>query len=377
MLVFLKQGFSLKEKRNFMKKRILYISLAVIVFFVLILILYFLFYCQRLKTDEGKISISETTIEEPPPDTQEEIPETTLPHDGEEEDRIREENRAPRIRTVFYGEDNITDFLRTDAFPMPYEEALHSFTIISEDEDGDVLGYNIDCTHGRIDDIEMLSDDSVLFTWHSPANMEASLTPLNAQITVRVRDTTGDEDRMEIRIALLPVEPEIRPAITETFFLSESISYTIRAADGAVMAGEYYIGDNGPDDFKVFISFDISSLADVEIESARLEIANVGVRGNPTGFFSYIYVHVKDYGETVEERDFSGGTQLFSVDISTLGTSIVNEGPNIQDRLQRSVNERKTYYQMSFGLGGRGINNGDDVADGYTLSDIRLIVTYR
>ena len=222
-----------------MKKRILYISLAVIVFFILILLLYLLFYCQSLKTDEGKISISETTIEEPSPDTQEEIPETTLPHDGEEEDRIREENRAPRIRTVFYGEDNITDFLRTDAFPIPYEEALHSFIIISEDEDGDVLGYNIDCTHGRIDDIEMLSDDSVLFTWRSPANTEASLTPLNVQIRVRVRDSMGDEDRMTIRIALLPVEPEIRPAITETFFLSESISYTIRAADGAVMAGEY------------------------------------------------------------------------------------------------------------------------------------------
>ncbi len=360
-----------------MKKRILYISIAVIVFLALILILFLLFYCQRLKTDEDKISISETTIEEPPPDTQEEIPETTLPDEGEDEDRIREENSAPRIRIVFYGEDNITDFLRTDAFPMPYEEALHSFIIISEDEDGDVLGYNIDCTHGRIQDIEMLSDDSVLFTWLSPANTEASLTPLNAQIIVRVRDTTGDEDRMTIRIALIPVEPEIRPIITETFLLSESISNTIRAADGAIMAGEFYIGDNGPDYFVSFLSFDISSLAGAEIEGVRLEIGNVGVRGNPTGFFSFIYVREKDYGEIVDEADFFGGSQLFSVDISTLGTSIVNEGANIKSSLQRSVDERKNYYQMSLSLGGRGVNNGDAVADGYVLSDIRLIVSYK
>ncbi len=365
-----------------MKKRILYLSMAVIVFFILILILYFIFFCQRPKIDEDKINISDTTIEEPsPPDTEEEIPQTTLPHneededidgDREEDDRVIAQNSIPRIQSVFYGEDNITDFLRTDALPIAYEEDVHSFIIISEDDDGDVLGYNIDCTHGRIEDIEMISDDSVFFTWRSPDNAEGSVTPLNTQIIVRVRDTIGEEDRITIRLALLPVEPEIIP----TFYISITadpnlsgyiVEDTVRAGLGMVQVGDW---DNDKQ-IKGYFSFHLRGTEralseDFRVLQASLEFERIIPVGSPEMISERIDFKVFDYGESLESEDFRvGGIHVFDHLSADFRAPLRLTSDVLTSELNRAFAEGKTWFQIKTGMLRTSNHNG--ITDVYQI----------
>ncbi len=108
------------------------------------------------------------------------------------------------------------------------------------------------------------------------------------------------------------------------------------------------IGDNIYNGYEHgFISFDIRELPNLPIYSARINITDIDVRGDPT-YAEYLIIEACDYGDSLSIGDSAIGLRLEClptrqiVDSRTINIS--NE--TLRTLLQRAVNEDKDNFQL-------------------------------
>jgi len=330
-------------------------------------------------TDDGSPSSTNTgdgTDEDPAgPADGDEVPDepADVPDDGDDGEPDDRDNIVPRILEIYYEDDEMIDFLSTDSLPIRYEEAVHNFTVISIDPDGNEMDFDITASHGEITDITRMAVDGVSFNWISPANSEGSDTPLNVLITVAVTDPHDARTTFDIRIALMPVAEEgTESGYAPIGALPGSSGYITQ--DTETRTGVIIIGDRSNDkQVKGYLSFHIGAFTGrADIDSVSLSIGNINVAGNPSDVGTLLDFKAFDYGE-LDDSDFAvGGTRLFRVGVSAFTSPFETSSSSLVDALQAAVDEGKLKFQIKIGF--NGTTDGDGVDDFFQFTpDVTLL----
>ncbi len=337
---------------------------------LLLSLLLILLYCQQFKGDAGKISLTETEKqdldaekEELEKDTGTTLPDPEIDENDllpEDREDLNAQNRSPRISSVLFAAEDMTEYLRNETLPMQYVEELHSSIIIAEDEDGDVLSFDISCTHGVIEELEVLSSQSVFFVWRSPGNTESSLDPLNVRIAIRVSDGNSGQDLFPIRIALLPVTAEEDPPLEEIIIagtvIPADISMSGYIIEGVgVRTGDIYVGDwDNNEQVKGYITFDIREMRNWPASSIRavwIDFELIGKLGNPETISERRDFKIFEYGESLEMEHFRvGGRRLFYGTASGFDPSRVLTSPVLLEELTAAIERNQSFFQIKIGM---------------------------
>ena len=114
-------------------------------------------------------------------------------------------NRAPVISVAAHGRSFITNF--EASLTITHDQDRYEFQVLAVDEDGDLLDFDVEASHGRIIESETVrmespdDPDRVIFTWEY---RDVLREEQNVQFTVTVRDPSGASDRKILKVTLLP-----------------------------------------------------------------------------------------------------------------------------------------------------------------------------
>lgn len=324
------------------------------------------------ETEENERSTGEESEDGGETTTADEDADTT----GEEENREDEgeseeegiENQPPEIVSIFYGDDDMIDFLEDESIPARFERATHEFIIIAEDPEGDEMDFEIDQNHGEITDKTRVANDSVAFTWISPDNTEDSETPLMANINLTVSDSSGNEDSFTINIALLPVAEEVL-SISASIEADESLSGFVMS-DGTIRTGVIVIGDWETNAVsKGYLSFNISDSMGIDISElnmVKLRFDNINVSSNPEDFASAVDFKKFNYGSELDIEDFEvGGRRFFTTPISEFMHSFEASSDILKEEFINSVRAEEEWFQIKFAL--NSTTDNDDTGDYFQM----------
>ncbi len=286
----------------------------------------------------------------------------------DDDDMSDEGNSPPDIAAIFFGDEEMTDFLRVETLPERYEEADHNITVIAEDPDGDEMNFNIVATQGEVADITRLAVDSVSFNWISPPNTEDSETPLDVDIAVTVSDPHGAEDSFTINIALLPVAEEefdfggavsieADPSLSGYIIKDTEVGYEM------IIVGDISLNKQT----KGYLSFDLSYFDrydGVDIIDAVFIIDHINKRGEPADFSTIVDFKAFDYGTEINMADFAvGGNRIFSVELPTFVSPFEISSESLLNEMQNAIDSGKERFQIKVGL--NGATDSEDDYDFY------------
>ena len=282
----------------------------------------------------------------------------------------------PKIITVFYMDDDITEFLKREALTVQYVSGEHDFIIIAEDADGDELIFNIAPEHGEVVNIERVDNESVSFVWICPDNVDSSIEPLSTRINVTVRDAAGNEDLFNINIAMLPVldmepvESEGEDAerreivsIAADSSLSGYITKDTEIRTGVVMVGDW----TNNKQIKGYLTFYLSDFGaifrDVVINEVSFRFDNINKSGSPELLSDLIDFKAFNYGNSLDAGDFAvGGTSFISVSTGVFTAGRAGFGSYMLDSLlQDAVSSGQEKFQIKIGL--KTATDNDGVSD--------------
>jgi hypothetical protein len=279
----------------------------------------------------------------------------------------------PQIITVFYMDDDMTEFLEREALPVLYASGEHDFIIIAQDEDGEEMNFDINEEHGEVVNIERADNESVSFTWISPDNVEGSIDPLSTKIKVTVRDASGNEDLFNISIALLPaldMEP-VEPA-DEGEDRRETVSIAADSAlsgyiikDTEVRTGVVMVGDwTNNKQIKGYLTFDLSDFggffSDAVINEVMIRFTHINKSGSPELISDMIDFKAFNYGDSLDAGDFAvGGTHFISVGTGVFAAGSAEFGSStLESQIQAAVSAGQEKFQVKMGLTSATDNDG-------------------
>jgi hypothetical protein len=147
-------------------------------------------------------------------------------------------------------------------------------------------------------------------------------------------------------------------------------------AGGFINAGDgLYVGDslaNKP--CSGFISFDITSLAGANIQSASVLFSLSDKHGNPS-FFTGLVLQEYFWGDRAIKSDMLAGDILLQIPVSDSSFSCSNTALKIA--LQNAINVKRLRFQLGIWHEGP-VSDWDSQLDGwvYQQSNVKLSITY-
>jgi len=95
----------------------------------------------------------------------------------------------------------------------------------------------------------------------------------------------------------------------QTTTLNHSAGGSVRE-DGTVITPQAVVGDNGTNlALRAFFAFDLSRLSDVQILSARLDLSDYDMSGDPFGQLGPLYIEEVNWGPTLDPADYDASAQ--------------------------------------------------------------------
>lgn len=208
-----------------------------------------------------------------------------------------------------------------------------------------------------------ISGSGTSVSWQSP-DSDGEYT-----ITVTVTDAKGAETVGSVKVGV----QSHRGTVTLVPLAEESGTVDAR---GNVLS-EYRVGDTDADQgMRAYLSFDISSLGDADIEEATLVFTIGGEVGDPWSLQPpFLYVQPVEYGErSLTAPDY---TEILPSGADIIETK--NEAPgeiNIRFALNRMVLANTTRYQIRVTMADAAQHNYNDSADYLEFEKVELIVKY-
>jgi len=145
--------------------------------------------------------------------------------------------------------------------------------------------------------------------------------------------------------------------------------------DGDVFTPQPVVGDNDTDQaLRAFFSFDISSLSDATIISARLDLGDYAQNGDPFEDLSPLYVEEVNWGSTLEAADYDAPANASLATVNGPGglDSPINVTARVVSRLNGGNNNFRIRLRFD------ASDNGDGAEDNASWAGrkAQLIVSY-
>jgi hypothetical protein len=301
-------------------------------------------------------------------------------------------NRSPVIENFIIGPVDVMEAVRSgEAIPITFEEKPFWFTVSASDPEGEVIDFEIDHSHGLINDIARLDDNTIHFIWVSPPNSEGLVeTTVNAKVEVTAVDFSGGRDRAVINFAMTPesseggeesVDPGGVFSIVQTYRASAtSVRSGYINSNGDVRTGTIIVGDDDSNrQYKGFLTFSLVGIAGVapdDITGAYIVFNVVNRSGNPETVGEFVDLKVFNYGPTLDSSDFAvGGNRIVMI-----GTESFTSGSTAQGSLVNQLRSIRaaggTTLQVKIGLDATTNNNNAWDMYQFTPVNVELVVDY-
>lgn len=301
-------------------------------------------------------------------------------------------NRPPVIEEFIIGPIDVMEAVRSgEAIPITFVEQPFWFTVSASDPEGEVIDFEIDVSHGLIHDIARFDDNTIQFIWFSPPNSEGLIeTTVNATVEVTAVDFSGGRDRAVINLAMIPessggggesADPGGAFSVAQTYratAIAARSGYVNSAGD--VRTGTIIVGDdNSNRQYKGYLTFSLEGIARVAVEDitgAHIKFNIINKSGNPQSVGRFVDFKAFNYGPALDSSDFAVGGTRFMM----LGTESFNSGSTAQGSLvtevRRALSAGQTNLQVKIGLD--ATTNNNNVWDMYQFNpgNVELVIDY-
>jgi len=194
------------------------------------------------------------------------------------------------------------------------------------------------------------------------------------------------EQTVEDETAAEETEPETEDeAISEEASIIvlediNSLAGFVESNGTAHQGNRLFIGDDNNNVYTMgYISFDISSLSNIVIDSATLKMSISAITGNPAAFSEHLSGFIYNYGNDLNIEDLNtNGTFIGEVHLAgrVAGDVLEIAEPFLKPAIQMVINNSEDKFQIKFRLSNY-IGNNDEIQDGIWLdsNNIKLEVT--
>ncbi len=310
-------------------------------------------------------------------------------------------NRAPVISAAAQGRSFITNF--DASLTINHDQERYEFQVLAVDEDGDMLVFDVEASHGRIIESETVrmespdDPDRVVFTWeYSDVLREEQ----NVQFAVTVRDPSGASDRKILKVTLLPApgaaggdpgEARLVRSGAASVTASADLSGSVNSAGDVVLA-DIMVGDDLHNrQLKGFLNFylitlrdqitDITGGRDYTITDAYLVFANINKVGNPESLANLVDFKVFPYGSSLVAADFApGGSHIFNCATANFltpgGRPLILRSSTFKTELINYINARSRTMQIKLGLNRTTNNNNVEDMFIFNCGTVNIVVEF-
>jgi hypothetical protein len=232
-----------------------------------------------------------------------------------------------------------------------------TITAVASDPDDDPITLKWSASDGTI------TGSGAKVTWMAP-NKSGNFT-----INLTVNDNRGGQATGSVNVNVLPASTTVtlNPIPTETGTVDQR-----NATDYATTRAGDDINNVG---YRAFWSFDISSLADKDIQSADLKFTTGNIAGNPFAYnmpplgLGGLWLWKDTYGSALPKFDYVGA--------KLIGTGLMYEPPSVIDvttdlKLPANFANRRFQVEALFNK----VSNGNNLTDMVEWSSVVLEVTY-
>jgi hypothetical protein len=301
-------------------------------------------------------------------------------------------NRPPVIEEFIIGPIDVMPAVRSgEAIPITFVEQPFWFTVHASDHEGEIIDFEIDASHGLINDIVRPDDNTVQFIWVSPPNSDGLIeTTVNATVEVTAVDFSGGRDRAVINLAMVPESSEggVEPVDPGAAF---SVAQTYRAtatsvrsgyvnSAGDVRTGTIIVGDDDSNrQYKGYLTFSLVGIAEIAVEDitgAQIVFNAVNSSGDPQTVGEFVDLKVFNYGATLDSSDFAVGGSRFML----IGTGSFTSGSTAQGSLVNQLRSIRTAggttLQVKIGLDATTNNNNAWDMYQFNPGNVELVIDY-
>jgi len=301
-------------------------------------------------------------------------------------------NRPPVIEVFIIGPVNVMSAVRSgEAIPITFEEKPFWFTVNASDHEGEAIDFEINFSHGLIDNMVRPDDNTVQFIWVSPPNSEGIVdTIVNATVEVTAVDFSGGRDRAVINLAMTPESSEHAGetadlsgvfSVAQTYrspAISDHSGYVNSAGD--VRTGTIIVGDDDSNrQYKGYLTFSLAGIAGIppdNINSAQIIFNAINKSGAPQTIGEFVDFKIFNYGSTLDSGDFAVGGNRFMM----IGTGFFTGGSTAEGSLVHELRSIQasggTTLQVKIGLDATTNNNNVWDMFQFNPGNVELVIDY-
>ena len=301
-------------------------------------------------------------------------------------------NRPPVIEEFIIGPIDVMPAVRSgEAIPITYVEQPFWFTVHASDHEGEIIDFEIDASHGLINDIVRPDDNTVQFIWVSPPNADGLIeTTVNATVEVTAVDFSGGRDRAVINLAMVPETSEgggdsADPA--EAFSAVQTYRATATSvrsgyvnSAGDVRTGTIIVGDDDSNrQYKGYLTFSLVGVAGIaaeDITGAQIVFNAVNRSGDPQTVGEFVDLKVFNYGPTLDSSDFAvGGTRFMMIGTRSFSSGSTAQGSLVTE-VRRALSAGQPMLQVKIGLDATTNNNSAWDMYQFNPGNVELVIDY-
>lgn len=280
------------------------------------------------------------------------------------------ENDPLQIIKIMYSGQDITD--EAGPLSVSYQQGLHEFEITVKEPEGENVDLEVSVGLGAVTEIEILEPGVFRFAWSVPEAPSGAVDPIGTALDLIALDVNGNRNTYRIEVMLTPPEQEdqidgfehVEEGSIGSLILkaSNELSGTVIEDDEA-FTSNIFIGDSEENRVnKGYISFDISDLASIEVDSiSRVDLRFDSVRsaGTPRYISNTVIFKVFYYGNSLDLQDYYDNGVVFATTdaMNFAGTNRIINSDHLRNRLKLAIEEGRQWFQISIRLDGNSNNN--------------------
>lgn len=173
-----------------------------------------------------------------------------------------------------------------------------------------------------------------------------------------------------------PIERSVTVTVrTEQSATFNHVSGGSVRVDGQVFAPQPTVGDNDTDQaLRAFFAFDLSSLSNVTITSAQLNLGDYALSGDPFGELYLLYVEEVDWGSSLEAGDYGAPSRA---NLASLGDSAgLNNSINVTSNVVSRLESGNNTFRIRLRFESPTNSDGAEDSVNWAGRTARLIVRY-